>query len=151
ESLKSRIQNLPRNDARRQQAWEAIEGAEKEVNQLLNISGIEVTASIGNAPPTAQPSGEFLLQHEKVQKEFVEVNRILLAPAKPGEVPEGDLVNDFVPQLVRQLFRFAWLAVFISFVVSGVMFVMAFGNDERLDKAKKILYFSILGFVFIAL
>lgn len=165
EFLKDRINNVPRNDARRQMAQELIgnavsvgqiekTGLEKEVETLVNMNNadhIKEIPGVGNAPPTADFSDDFKLQLQKVEDGFAQVNRILLSPARPGEVPEGDIVEDFIPNLVRQLFRFGWLAVFISFVASGVMFVLAAGNDDRVDKAKKILYFSLVGFAFIAL
>ncbi len=68
-----------------------------------------------------------------------------------GTVPQGDIVKDIIPQFIRLLFRFAWLAVFIAFVVSGVMFVTAFGNDERLNRAKSMLYYTLIGFAFVTL
>lgn len=152
EMLKERIQNIPRNDERRQQAFELIKVAEEEVEAFQGVSTQpQITPGIGNSPPLVEFNTEFASQYKKVEDAFLSVNQILLGPARPGEVPEGDVVEDFIPNLVRQFFRFAWVAVFISFVVSGVMFVMGMGNDERIDKAKKMLYFSLIGFAFIAL
>ena len=87
------------------------------------------------------------------------VNRYILMPSRPGSdkndpdagVPEGDILEDFIPGLIRILFRFASLAVLTSFVTSGVFFIVSFGNDERLSKAKHMLYYSLIGFAFIVL
>lgn len=154
--LRDRIQNIPRNDGRRQEALEQIKVAEEEVDTLKglnNLEHVELTPSVGSAPPMAEFSQDFLQQQQRVEEAFSAVNLILIQPPAPENVPSEDvrLLETFIPQLVRQFFRFAWLAVFVSFIVSGVMFVMAFGNDERTDKAKKITYMSIIGFAFVAL
>jgi hypothetical protein len=74
-----------------------------------------------------------------------------LKPERPGDVPETRLLEDFIPQLIRQLFRFAWLAILIAFIASGVMFVMAFDSDDRITKAKHMIYYTLIGFGVITL
>ncbi len=49
------------------------------------------------------------------------------------------------------LFRLTTLAILVSFVVSGVMLVIAYDNEENVTKAKTMLYFSLVGFAFVAL
>jgi cytochrome bd-type quinol oxidase subunit 1 len=101
----------------------------------------------------------FLGQIEAAQKAINDVNLYLIKPVAPGAtkitgegtVPEGDIIEDFIPQFIRLLFRFASLAVLIAFVVSGIMFVVAFDNEERVTKAKQMLYYSIIGFAFVTL
>jgi len=78
-------------------------------------------------------------------------NGVLYGKLWKSNYTEGDLVSDFIPQLIRQLFRFAWLAVLIAFTVSGVMLVMAHDNDENITKAKGMIYYSLIGFAFVAL
>ena len=60
-------------------------------------------------------------------------------------------MRDFIPWIIRTLFRFAFFAIFISFLVSGVMFITAFSTEERVTKAKNILYYSLIGFAFVSL
>ena len=40
--------------------------------------------------------------------------------------------------------------ILIALTVSGVMFVTAQENDERLTKARGMLYYTLIGFAFIA-
>ncbi len=155
EALKARVKNIPRNDSRRLQALDRIEALGKQLDKWLEMSPAEhvsVQEPIGNTPALVSADEEFRLQQKKVQDLMGDANRILLGAVKPDEkLPEGDLVEDFIPQLIRQLFRFAWLAVFVAFVVAGVMLVLAFGDDERLEKAKRISYYTLIGFVFVTL
>ncbi len=41
------------------------------------------------------------------------------------------------------------LAAFVGFVVAGFMYVTAYGNEEQLGKAKKILIWSIVGLLLV--
>jgi len=73
-----------------------------------------------------------------------------------GSVPgSGDttatLTGTFIPYIVMMLFRLTTLAILVSFVVSGVMLVIAYDNEENVTKAKTMLYFSLVGFAFVAL
>lgn len=100
---------------------------------------------------TSLPDGDWNNAHLKAKKAMSYVQQVYVNPLKPGNVPEGDLIENFIPQLIRQLFRFAYLAILISFLVSGAFLVMVLDNDERLTKAKQMIYFSFIGFAFITL
>lgn len=98
-----------------------------------------------------RPSDAFNQKEKEAISAITAVNRELLSPSQPGNVPKGDVINDFIPGLIRILFRFAFFAVLISFLVSGVFFVIAFSNEQRITSAKNMLYYSLIGFVFIVL
>jgi hypothetical protein len=108
---------------------------------------------------TYVPNQAFLDAQSAAIGAINDVNRFLIAPVQPGAeklcmagtVPSGDLVNDFIPQMIRLMFRFTSLAILVSFVVSGVLFIIAFDNTEYTDKAKRMLYYSIIGFAFVTL
>ena len=114
-----------------------------------------------DCPPgyNLRPDIPFEEAEQKAVEAINEVNQYLILPVEPGAkgiaeegtVPKGDIMEDFIPQVIRLLMRFASLAVLVAFVVSGVLFVTAFGNEERLTKAKNILYYTIIGFAFVAL
>ncbi len=154
EALETRIKNLSKNDSRKTTALSNLKRAEKRVNELLDLrpeKEFAVQPAVAGALPRIFPSSNFEEAQKASQSAMSDVNRTLIAPQRPGAVPEGDIVSDFIPQVVRQLFRFAWLGVLLSFIVSGVMLVMAQGNDEHISKAKTMIYYSLLGFAFIAL
>ncbi len=50
-------------------------------------------------------------------------------------------INFFLPYLS--------LAAFVGFVYAGFLYVTAFGNDEQLQKSKKILIWSIVGLILV--
>lgn len=110
-------------------------------------------------------SAVFNEKEKQFQEKITAVNHYLFSPQRPGVVtqgsgkdkteiggvPKGDLFEDFIPGVIRILFRFASLGVLVAFVVSGVMYVLSFGNDDSVQKAKRMLYYSIIGFAFVAL
>jgi hypothetical protein len=162
-ALEERVDNLLENDLRKEKALNALERV-KDEELIGEDSGvlvdflkmdpadyIYVQKSIGGAPPRVTEGDAFRLAREAVEEAQSRINRILIAPTRPGAVPTGDIVSDFIPQIIRQLFRFAWVAVLLAFTASGIMFIVAHGNDERLTKAKSMLYFTLIGFAFIAM
>jgi hypothetical protein len=80
-----------------------------------------------------------------------QVNLIFIGPAKPGSVPSGDLLTDFVPQLIRLMFRFAYVAILISFLAAAVMLIIVYDNDEMVTKAKTIMTWTVVAFGIITL
>jgi len=145
-NIKKRIDTLVKNDPRRDRAKDAVNAAGKATVSFMqeNPETDLLTDPYG--------SNETFNNLEKNALNAINaVNSKLLAPDQPGNVPNPDILTDFIPWLIRTFFRFASLAVFISFIVSGVMFVIAFGVEERVTKAKHILYYTLIGFSFITL
>ena len=91
----------------------------------------------------------FYKYERAAQDALADFNLKLIAPPDIESLPKGDLMTDFIPNFIRQLFRFTFLMIFISFVVSGVFFVTANDDEDKLSKAKRILYFSLIGFLFV--
>lgn len=59
--------------------------------------------------------------------------------------------GDFIKKLVNFALPYLVLAAFVGYVVAGFMYVTAFGNDEQLTKAKKILIWSSIGLILVML
>jgi len=59
--------------------------------------------------------------------------------------------GDFIKKLVNFSLPYLVLAAFVGYVVAGFMYVTAFGNDEQIQKAKKILIWSSLGLILVML
>ena len=91
----------------------------------------------------------FFKYEKAAQKSIADLNFNFISPSEIENVPTGDIIEDFIPQLIRQLFRFTSIAILISFIVSGVMLVTAYDDEEKLSKAKRILYYSLIGFAFV--
>ena len=154
DALENRVDQLQDDDRRYDSANDAIDRAKDRKNDFTDISPdrhLEVIEALAGTLPRVIPDTAFELAHERATEAQNEVNRILLNPNRPGAVPEGDIVSDFLPQLIRQLFRFAWLAVLVALTVSGIFLVIAHDNEEKVTKAKQMLLFSMIGFAFIAL
>jgi hypothetical protein len=143
-----RVHAMEPKDARKGDAEEALDTAGKVIDDYMCL---DLNEEIGDSPRGPVPSESYLSLEEGAVEAINNVNRVFVAPVRPGAVPEGNLIDDFIPQAIRLLFRLATLAIFVSFVVSGVMFVIAFGNEDRVTKAKTMLYMTVLGFAFVVL
>lgn len=154
ENISTQVNALVKTSSRRDAALEALDAADGPVGDFTDMDAdehLDVQPSLAGAPPLVQADGAFESAQDAANTAISAVRRILIAPDRPGAVPAGDIVTDFIPQIIRQLFRFAWLAILISFTVSGVMMVMAHGEDEKVTKAKGMIYYSLIGFAFITL
>lgn len=154
DTISNRVDTLSKTDLRREHALDVrdiTEGLKDTFTDMDPEQNIYLQESIGGAPPRVEPGDDFQLAQKAYEDSVSALNRVLIAPAPPGAVPQGDIVSDFIPQIIRQLFRFAWLAVLIALTVSGVLMIIAHGNDEKLTKARGILYYSLIGFAFVAL
>lgn len=152
EALEERVDGLIKNDVRKESANNKLNTAENRVDDFTTLQAQDnmiVQPALAGALPRVLPSAAFEIAQEEAEKALADVNKILIAPNRPGAVPEGDLFEDFLPQLIRQLFRFAWLAIFVSFIISGVFFVTVRDNEEQVSKAKGMIYYTIIGFAFI--
>ncbi len=163
-NIKDRIDALGKDDTRRDGV--KVENA-KATLAVTAFAALDATESDGASgykyisSDTFKSEPAFNKAEKTAIKAINDVNMYLLAPTRPGTskkgnktvggVPQGDLIEDFIPGVIRILFRFASLAVLISFVVSGVMFVMVFGEEERVTKARHMLYYSLIGFAFVSL
>ncbi len=154
ENLKTRVKAIPSGDPREDGADGALDTAEGSLDKFLALDPTKKTDAgqivLAEGDPLTA-TVQFTSAEKAALTELSKVNRAMIAPIKPGNVPEGDVLDDFLPGIIRILMRFASLAVLISFLISGVLFVMAFGVEERITKAKHMLYFSLIGFAIVTL
>ena len=61
---------------------------------------------------------------------------------------DADIVVTIV-KIINFLLLFVALAVLVSFVVSGFLFILGFGSDTSIQRAKKIMIWSAVGLVVI--
>ena len=153
DTLVLRIEKMDSDDPKKDGVDSYTNSAKNAVRAFTSLdAGDNITANL-------QPSSIFEVKEKEARTKLNEASAYLIRPVMPGakgvtkegSVPTGDIIEDFIPQFIRLLFRFASLAILISFVVSGVMLITAFGNDERLSKAKTMLYYSLVGFAFVSL
>lgn len=153
DTLVLRIAKMDSDDPKKDGVDSYIEDAKDAVKSFTSLD------ADNNITADLQPSSTFTAKEKEAHTKLNEASAYLIKPVMPGakgvteegSVPTGDVIEDFIPQFIRLLFRFASLAIFISFVVSGVMLIIAFGNDERITKAKTMLYYSLIGFAFVSL
>ncbi|MBU0577157.1 pilin [Patescibacteria group bacterium] len=57
--------------------------------------------------------------------------------------------SDLIIKYVNFMLPYLALAAFVGYVVAGFFYVTAYGNQEQLDKAKKILIWSTVGLIIV--
>ncbi len=153
DTLVLRIEKMDSDDPKKDGVSSYTKAAKNAVKAFTSLdAGSNITADL-------QPSSAFTTKEKEAHTKLNEASAYLIKPVQPGAtgiakegtVPTGDIMEDFIPQFIRLLFRFASLAVFVTFVISGVMLITAFGNDERLTKSKTMLYYTLIGFAFVSL
>jgi len=76
-----------------------------------------------------------------------------LALAPDAALGAGVRTGDLAPSIlgvINFILSFAALAAFITFVVSGFTFILSFGSETAVQRAKKIMIWSIVGLFVIA-
>ncbi|MBN2087756.1 hypothetical protein JW758_05395 [Candidatus Peregrinibacteria bacterium] len=154
DGLEERIRNINSNDPKKDPLTSQMKKAKDAADDFSDIepkNHLIVVDGPEGVLPQILPDNAFQDAQDKAISELNMTNRMIINPPKPGAVPEGDIIEDFLPQLIRQLFRFAWLAILVAFVVSGFMFITSFDNDEKITKAKHMIYYTLVGFAAVTL
>jgi len=117
------------------------------INSLLPSAFAATNPPAGNTPaPTLNPSDLF---------------HAFQYPEQPGSTSKIGYVEtlsqqttgtwqDLLAGVIKIILGITGAIAFISFTVSGIMFVTAEGNEEQLGKTRKMIYWSILALVIIA-
>ena len=60
------------------------------------------------------------------------------------------VTKTLIPNVTKVFIGFAGIAAFIGLVASGIMYMIAYGKDDMIEKAKKLATWSLMG-LFIAM
>ncbi|MBU1018311.1 pilin [Patescibacteria group bacterium] len=67
-----------------------------------------------------------------------------------GVTAESNL-GDLILKYVNFALPYLALAAFLGFIYAGFLYVTAYGNDEQVQKSKKILIYAVAGLVLVML
>lgn len=96
---------------------------------------------------------------QKIRKAFYALSSAsLLAPAlasaqlDTGRISgdsqlESTSIVDIITSLMQWLLLIVGILAVIGFVISGILYVTAAGDEGQIDKAKKALVYSIIGII----
>jgi len=76
--------------------------------------------------------------------------RTKLSLTSTGIVSEGN-IGDLILKYVNFSLPYLALAAFTGFVYAGFLYVTAYGAEDQVQKAKKILIYSVLGIIVVIL
>jgi len=62
-------------------------------------------------------------------------------------ITHTDTLGVLIVKYVNFLLPYLTLAAFLAFVYAGILYVTAYGNDENLEKAKKIMIYAAIGLI----
>ncbi len=78
------------------------------------------------------------------------VEEIKEALGETGVTAEADIGN-LILKYVNFVLPYLALAAFVGFVYAGFLYVTAYGNDEQIQKSKKILIYAVVGLIVVIL
>lgn len=64
-------------------------------------------------------------------------------------ITHTDTLGVLIVKYVNFALPYLTLAAFLAFVYAGILYVTAYGNDENLEKAKKIMIYAAIGLILI--
>lgn len=76
---------------------------------------------------------------------------VTLAQWNPGDLSSTDLPDETIYEIIANLMQWS-LGIFgfigiIGFVISGILYLTAAGNETQIDKAKAAMKWSIVGVI----
>ena len=98
-SVKARVDALIAADPKKSDANTLLENAKDPVASFMNLN---VDSQIDQ--DTIEPKGNFNTKESEALNKITKINTHLLSPSRPGQVPKGDLLEDFIPGIIRILF-----------------------------------------------
>ncbi len=73
------------------------------------------------------------------------VNEVFDDIRKETSLPHGDIANELIPSIIRVILSLFAVLLTIVAIWSGVLYIAQFGDEEKLNKAKKLLIWSLVG------
>lgn len=94
--------------------------------------------------------GTSLLSHESF------IGDVLMAGVYPdfdevpdGNLPQGNIEDEFLPTLIDILLALMSTVVLVTLLVSATLFIIHFGDEEKLKNAKALLKWAAVGVIII--
>jgi len=69
----------------------------------------------------------------------------LLPKTPTGQVEEQYFGGTFLPAITRTVIEAAGIAAVLFIIIGGIQILTAYGNDEKIGKAKKTITYAIVG------
>lgn len=63
-------------------------------------------------------------------------------------LPSGD-VRSTIVRILRSVLSFLALAAVITIIIAGIILILSLGNEEQKDRAKRIIFYTLIGLVII--
>ncbi len=63
-------------------------------------------------------------------------------------LPSGD-VRTTIISILRSVLSFLALAAVITIIIAGIMLILSLGNEEQKDRAKRIIFYTLIGLIIV--
>lgn len=63
-------------------------------------------------------------------------------------LPSGD-VRTTIINILRQVLSFLALAAVITIIIAGIIMIVSLGNEESKERAKRIIFYTLIGLIII--
>src|SRR3989338_3883950 len=118
---------------------------------LTILAGINVTVPNAFAVNCNEPA---TLSHEEKVNCLIPSQEELIEGSARNEgttLATGDIAIDIIPFFINTGLAIAGTLIFISFLYAGFLLVFANDNEENIEKGKKIMIYSVVGAVVMAI
>jgi hypothetical protein len=122
----------------------------KLITQLILLGNTLILAGIPKAFADCEAPAT---QEEKINCLFPSEDALISASPQGGggnSLPSGDLTTDFLPFFINTLTSIAGTLIFVALVYAGYLLVFVNDEEEKIEKAKKIISYCFVGAIIIA-
>lgn len=119
----------------------------KKILKILFVTFAVIVTTLSFAP---QAYGQIFPGLEGDDKTQTELGVEEAKEALEGTgITHTETLSDLVIKYVNFVLPYLALAAFVGFIAAGFMYVTAYGNEEQVQKAKKILIWSVVGLLLV--
>ncbi|MDD4151013.1 MAG: hypothetical protein PHR68_00130 [Candidatus Gracilibacteria bacterium] len=64
----------------------------------------------------------------------------------PGSSSSGEaIVSTYIPRIITTIIKYTAVIAVISIIISGIMYMLSFGREDKAKKAKSWIIYSLVG------
>jgi hypothetical protein len=127
---------------------------------ILALPVLALTDNLGSSPNLENSLNPLALAEDTEAEESVDIQATTSTP-KPDFLPgpadtvetgsdtREFILNETIPRVMNLIIGLLGIATFLGIIMSAVHYLTAYGNEEKINKAKSLLQYSLMGFLLV--
>ncbi|MBI5413968.1 hypothetical protein HZA38_00435 [Candidatus Peregrinibacteria bacterium] len=116
------------------------------------LFGVAIQVFAFTATPLQNTISQKVSTNNSVSPNVFEARVIPTKEQRPnGNPPEGNIETEFLPAIIKIVLALMSTATLGVLIVSGVLFVVNYGDEEKLKHAKSLLVYAVVGIVLVVI